>query len=440
MKKINVIIMGAAGRDFHNFNVFFRDDPKYKVVAFTAAQIPGIAGRTYPRELAGRRYPKGIPIYYEADLEKLIKKYDVDEVVLAYSDLSYQEVGHKCSRVLAAGAEFRILGPKATMLKSKKPVISVCAVRTGAGKSPVARKVCEILKASGIKPVVIRHPMPYGDLKKQACQRFAVLEDLKKERCTIEEMEEYGPHIAAGTIVYAGVDYAKILKQAEHEAGIIVWDGGNNDLPFIKPDIHIVVADCRRPGHEISYFPGEANLRMADIVIANKVGTADPKDVESVTTNTKLSNPTAIIIKADLERFADSPELIKGKRVVVVEDGPTLTHGGLSFGAAALTAESLGAYVVSPRKYAVGSIRAVYSEWPHLGAVLPAMGYSAQQIAELEQTINAIPADVVLIGTPIDIRQFMQLNKPVVRVRYDYKDVSRPTLEQVLIQKLKPLL
>jgi predicted GTPase len=439
MKKKRVIILGAAGRDYHNFNVFFRDNPAYQVVAFTAAQIPGIAGRKYPRELAGRRYPRGIPIYLESELLRLIKKYDIDEVILAYSDLSHEEVMHKASAVLAAGADFKLLGPKSTMLESKKPVIAVCAVRTGAGKSPVARRVCAILRALGKTAVVIRHPMPYGDLRKQICQRFASVGDLKKYNCTIEEMEEYGPHIAAGNVVYAGIDYAKILRAAEREADVIVFDGGNNDMPFFVPDLHIVVADCRRPGHELAYYPGEANLRAADIIILSKVGTAKPEDIETVARNVTATNPRALQIRATLDITIDRPELIRGKRVLVVEDGPTLTHGGLSSGAGSIMAERLGAYMVNPRAHAVGSIRDIYIQYPHLGAVLPAMGYSVQQIAELEQTINAVPADAVVIGTPIDLRAFMRLNKPAARVRYELREVSKPNLEDVLRKFLRKI-
>lgn len=436
-KRIRTVLLGAAGREFHNFNIFFRDNKQYDVAAFTAAQIHGIENRRYPKILAGKLYPKGIPIYPEAELVSIIKQYDVGLVVLAYSDLSHEEVMHKASMVLANGADFTLMGPKYTMLKSKKPVIAVTAVRTGAGKSPASRRVCEILKRFGLKFVVVRHPMPYGDLTKQVCQRFTDVEDLKKENCTIEEMEEYGPHLAAGTVVYSGVDYEKILKEAEKESQVIVWDGGNNDFPFIKPDLHIVVADARRAGHELLYHPGEANLRMADVVIVNKVDFAKEHDIEIVVNNIKFANPNALIIKSSLPIFVERSELVKGKRVLVVEDGPTLTHGGLPSGAASIMADHLGAYKVNPRSYAVGSIKNIYNEYPHLGAVLPAMGYSRHQMEELEQTINSVPCDIVMFGTPVDLKHFLNLNKPAVRVRYELKEIGRPNLEDVIEKFLK---
>jgi predicted GTPase len=432
-----VVIMGAAGRDFHNFNVFFRGNKNYEVVAFTAAQIPGIANRSYPKELAGKLYPKGIPIYPEKTLPQIIKKEKVDEVVLAYSDLSYVDVMHKAAIVLAEGADFRLMGPQTTMLKSKRFVISVCAVRTGAGKSPTTRKICQLLKSKGIKFVVIRHPMPYGDLNKMVVQRFSSKTDLDKYGSTIEEREEYEPHIESGNIVYAGVDYEQILRQAEREADVIVWDGGNNDLPFIKPNLHIVIADARRPGHELLYYPGEANLRMADVVIVNKIDTANPVDIETVIGNVNMINPKAIIIKAAMPGFIDRPELIRGKRVLAIEDGPTLTHGGLNFGAASIIAKNLGAYMISPRDKAVGSIREVYSQYPHLGAVLPAMGYSRKQIDELEQTINSVECDSVLIGTPVDLRNILNINKPAARVRYEIQEIGKPNLEDILNKFLR---
>jgi predicted GTPase len=432
-----VIIMGAAGRDFHNFNMFFRDNKNYEVVAFTAAQIPGIANRAYPKNLAGKLYPKGIPIYPEKYLQQMIKKYNVDEVVLAYSDLSYNDVMNKASIVLAAGADFRLMGPESTMLKSKRFVISVCAVRTGSGKSPTSRKICQLLKSKGVKFVVIRHPMPYGDLSKMTVQRFSTKSDLEKYGSTIEEREEYEPHLEAGNIVYAGVDYKEILKQAEREADVIVWDGGNNDLPFIKPNLHIVVADARRPGHELMYYPGEANLRMADVVIVNKVDTANPVDIETVISNVSMVNPKATIIKSAMPVTVDRPELIRGKRILVIEDGPTLTHGGLSFGAASIIAKNFGSYMISPREKAVGSIREVYSQYPHLGAILPAMGYSRKQIGELEQTINAVECDSVLIGTPVDLRNLLNINKPAARVRYEIQEIGKPNLEDVLNKFLR---
>jgi predicted GTPase len=423
-------------RGYHNFNMFFRDNKSYDVVAFTVAQIPE-KNRFYPKILAGKLYPKGIPIYPERTLPQIIEKYKVNEVVLAYSDLSYADVMHKASIVLATGADFRLMGPETTMLQSKRFVISVCAVRTGAGKSPTSRKICQLLKAKGIKFVVVRHPMPYGDLSKMIVQRFSTKSDLDKYGSTIEEREEYEPHIEAGNIVYAGVDYEKILRQAEREADVIVWDGGNNDLPFIKPNLHIVVADTRRPGHELMYYPGEANLRMADVVIVNKVDTANPVDIETVISNVSMVNPKAIIIKAAMPVFVDKPELITGKRVLAVEDGPTLTHGGLNIGAASIVAKNLGAYMISPRDKAVGSIRTIYSEYPHLGAILPAMGYSRKQIDELEQTINAVDCDSVLIGTPVDLRSLLNINKPAARVRYELQEITKPNLEDVLNRFLK---
>ncbi|MFQ6074417.1 MAG: cyclic 2,3-diphosphoglycerate synthase, partial [Candidatus Bathyarchaeia archaeon] len=387
--------MGAAGRDFHNFNVYYRNNPKYEVVAFTATQIPGIEKRAYPPELAGPDYPNGIPIYPERDLPELIKEHGVNEVVFAYSDVSHEYVMHRASIALANGADFRLLGPFATMLKAEVPVVSVCAVRTGSGKSQTSRRVTEILRKKGFKVVVVRHPMPYGDLTKQVCQRFASREDLDKQECTIEEREEYEPHINNGIIVYAGVDYERILREAEKEADIIVWDGGNNDMPFYKPDLHIVVADPHRPGHEIVYHPGETNLRMADVVVINKVDTANPANVQTVRKNVKRLNPKAIIIEAASPITVDKPELIKGRKVLVVEDGPTLTHGNMPYGAGTIAAKRLGATeIVDPRPYAVGSIVKTFEEYPHLGAVLPAIGYGKEQIKELEETINQTPCDV----------------------------------------------
>ena len=436
MLKTRVIIMGAAGRDFHNFNVYFRDNPSYEVVAFTATQIPGIEERVYPPELAGSNYPNGIPIYPEEELPELIKKFNVDLVVFAYSDVSHEYVMHKASTVLAAGADFRLMGPKTTMLKAKVPVVSVCAVRTGCGKSQTSRKVARILREMGYKVVVIRHPMPYGDLRKQVCQRFATFEDLDKYECTIEEREEYEPHLRNGVIVYAGVDYEKILREAEKEAEIIIWDGGNNDLPFYKPDLHIVVADPHRPGHELKYHPGEANLRMADVVIINKVDTADPKNVEIVERNIKQVNSKAIIVKASSPMTVDKPEMIKGKRVIVIEDGPTLTHGEMPYGIGTIAARKLGASeIVDPRPYAVGSIVEAYEKYGHLGPILPALGYGKEQIEELEKTINSIPCDVVVVGTPIDLRRVLSINKPAVHVRYELQEVGSPNLKEILEEK-----
>ncbi len=427
--------MGAAGRDFHNFNVYFRDNDAYEVVAFTATQIPYIEGRTYPPELAGSMYPQGIPIYPEDELPDLIRKHEVDEVVFAYSDVSHEYVMHKASLALSAGADFRLMGPSTTMLKAKVPVVAVCATRTGSGKSTVSRKVCRILKENGYKVVVVRHPMPYGDLRKQICQRFATLEDLDRYECTIEEREEYEPHITNGFVVYAGVDYELILREAEREADVIVWDGGNNDLPFYEPNIHIVVVDPHRPGHELTYHPGEANLRMADVVVINKVNTAEPKAVEAVRKNVKEVNPKAVMIEASSEITVEDPDAIKGRKVLIVEDGPTLIHGGLSYGAGIIAAKALGANVVDPRPYAIGSILEAYVKYG-LNLSLPAMGYRKEQIEELEETINRTPCDLVIIGTPVDLRRFMCLNKPAVRVTYELKELGRPTLEEVISKLL----
>lgn len=438
MQKTRVIIMGAAGRDFHNFNVHFRNNSGYEVVCFTATQIPGIEGRAYPAELAGPSYPKGIPIYPEEKLHLLIQQYDVDEVVFAYSDISHESVMHKASETLANGADFRLMGPKTTMLKAKVPVISVCAVRTGAGKSQTSRQVAEILKKKGLKVVVIRHPMPYGDLRRQIWQRFASYADLDKHQCTIEEREEYEPHIDKGIVVYAGVDYAEILKEAEKEADIIVWDGGNNDLPFYKPDLHIVVTDPHRAGHEVTYHPGETNLRMANVVIINKVDTADPSKVTQVKDNVKMLNPNATVLDAASPIVADKPELIKGKRVLAIEDGPTVTHGSMPYGAATIVAKNLGASeIVDPRPYAVGSIKKAYKKYMHMGDVLPALGYDEYQVKELKETIDHTPCDTVVLGTPIDLRRLMTIDKPTVRAKYDLRVLGPVTLEQILEEFLK---
>jgi len=437
--KRKVVIIGAAGRDFHNYNMFFRGNKDYNVVAFTAAQIPGISGRKYPKELAGKGYPNGIPILPESKLKEIIKKLKVDVAVMSYSDLSHIDVMHKASIANAAGADFWTMGTTSTMLKSKKLVISVCAVRTGAGKSPTSRAVIDILRKvrPGLRIAVIRHPMPYGDLVKQAVQRFTSLEDMKKANCTIEEMEEYLPHIERGTIVYAGVDYEKILRAAEKEADLIIWDGGNNDLPFVRPDLHIVVADALRPGHEVSYYPGEANFRMADVIIINKVGEARPEDVDVVVKNAKLVNPAAMLIKADLKLTLENGAQLRGKRVLVVEDGPTLTHGGMNTGAGTVAALSSGAYTINPREYAKGSIKQVFEDYPHLGAILPAEGYSRQQLTDLEATINDTPCDLVVIGTPVDLRKVIHINKPAVRVVYELKEMGRPGLDEILREFLR---
>ena len=437
-KRKKVIIMGAAGRDFHNFNVYFRDNPEYEVVAFTAAQLPNIAGRKYPPELAGKLYPNGIPIYPEEELPELIKKFDVDEVVFSYSDVSHEYVMHKASLALACGADFKLLGPKSTMLKSEKPVVSVCAVRTGAGKSPTSRKVCKILKELGYKVVVVRHPMPYDDLRKQVCQRFASLEDLDKYECTIEEREDYEPHIRNGFVVYAGVDYEKILREAEKEADVILWDGGNNDLPFFEPDLHVVVTDPHRAGHELKYHPGEANLRMADVVIINKVDTASKENVEKVERNVKLVNPEAIIVKTACPLVIDQPELVEGKRVLCVEDGPTVTHGEMPLGAGGFAVKKYKIKeMVDPRPWAVGSIKETFEKYPHLGPVLPAMGYGEKQMKELEETINACDCDVVVLGTPTDLRRYLKLNKPAVRVTYEIEEIDEPSLKEILEEFMK---
>jgi len=437
MKKNKVIIMGAAGRDFHNFNVYFRNNDDYDVVAFTATQIPGIEERIYPAELAGSNYPNGIPIYPEEELRRLIREHDVDQVVFAYSDVSHEYVMHKASIALASGADFRLMGPKTTMLKAKVPVVSVGAVRTGSGKSQTSRQVAKILKDKGLRVVVIRHPMPYGDLRRQIWQRFASYEDLDKHECTIEEREEYEPHIDNGIIVYAGVDYEKILREAEKEADVIVWDGGNNDLPFYKPDLHIVVADPHRAGHEITYHPGEANLRMANVIIINKVDTADPEKVKQVKENIRTVNPKAVVLDAASPITIDKPELIKGKRALVIEDGPTLTHGNMPYGAATIITRRLGASeIVDPKPYAIGSIKEAYKKYTHLGGILPALGYGEKQIAELKETIDRVPCDVVVIGTPIDLRRVMTINKPTARVNYELQVLGPVSLEQMLEETL----
>lgn len=433
-----VIIMGAAGRDFHNFNVYFRNNRRCEVVAFTATQIPGIQCRVYPPELAGTDYPSGIPIYPEEELPQLIKELDVDQVVFAYSDVSHEYVMHKASMVLANGANFCLMGLKTTMLKARVPVISVCAVRTGAGKSQTSRQIAKILKDKGLRVVVIRHPMPYGDLKKQVWQRFASYQDLDKYECTIEEREEYEPHIDNGIVVYAGVDYGKILEEAQKEAEIIVWDGGNNDVPFLRPDLHIVVADPHRAGHELTYYPSEVNLRLANVVIVNKVDTADSAKVEQVKANVKSVNPDALILDAASPIIADKPELVKGKRVLVIEDGPTVTHGDMPYGAATIAAKKFGAKeIVNPKPYAVGSIKETYAQYAHLGSILPAVGYGEKQIAELKETIDATPCDVVLLGTPIDLRKVINLNKPTVRVKYELQVLGPVCLEELVDDFLK---
>jgi predicted GTPase len=440
MQKSRVIIMGAAGRDFHNFNMYFRDNEGYEVVAFTAAQIPNIQDRRYPPELAGKLYHKGIPIYPEEDLTQLIKRHKVEQVVFAYSDISHLDLMHKGSLVLASGADFRLMGNPSVYLESKVPVISVCAVRTGSGKSPATRKICAILKERDVCVVAIRHPMPYGDLVRQRVQRFAAYEDLDKYDCTIEEREEYEPLIDNGIIVYAGVDYEAILRQAEKEAAVIVWDGGNNDLPFIRSDLHIVIADPLRPGHESLYHPGEANVRMADVVIINKAHTADRKDILSVRENVHRMNPRALVIEAASPITVDNPGLIRGKRVLVVEDGPTVTHGEMSYGAGTIAAEDHGAEIIDPRPYAVGSISELYSKFKHLGDILPAMGYGEEQVRELEETINRAECDVVIAGTPVDLRRVIKVNKPIVRVHYEMAEIGHPDLREIIEERIGILL
>jgi predicted GTPase len=433
MAKKRVLIMGAAGRDFHNFNVYYRENKEVEVVAFTAYQIPNIAGRKYPKELAGKMYPKGIPIFEEKELPELIKKFKVDEVVFSYSDVAFNTVMAKGSLVLACGADFKLLSGDHTYIKSSKPVIAVCAVRTGCGKSQTTRAIASMLKSMGKKVVAIRHPMPYGDLVKQTWQRYETLADLKKHECTIEEMEEYEPHIAAGHIIYSGVDYGEILKRAEKEADVILWDGGNNDLSFYKPDLQITVTDPLRSGHEATFYPGATNLRMADVVVINKVDTATAKEIAVVRENIKKMNPKAQIIEAESPVTVDNPAAVKGKRVLVVEDGPTLTHGDMHFGAGHVAAKKYkAAKIVDPRPYAIGTIKKVYENFKQITDILPAMGYGDKQMAELNKTINAVPCDVVIVGTPIDLARHLKFNKPSVRVTYELKERKAGGLKAAL--------
>ncbi len=433
MNKKKVIIMGAAGRDFHNFNLLFRDNEEYEVVAFTATQIPDIEDRKYPAKLAGRLYPDGISIHPESQLATLIARHKVDEVVFSYSDVSYNYIMSRAALVTACGADFRLVGGFPTMLKSKKPVIAVCAVRTGSGKSQSTRRVCEILNEMGLKTAVIRHPMPYGDLTKQICQRFATLEDLDKHKCTIEEREEYEPHIARGQVVYAGVDYKVILKSAEAEADVVVWDGGNNDLPFYMPDLHITIVDPHRAGHETSYYPGETNVLLSDVIIINKVDTAPPEGIQAVRESVRRLNPGAIVVEAASPVSVDDAGLIRGKSVLVVEDGPTLTHGEMTFGAGIVAARKFGAAeIVDPRPYTVASITATYEKYPKIGTLLPAMGYGAEQLKDLETTINRTQCDSVIIATPIDLGRIINISKPSVRVRYELQETGKPSLSDVL--------
>ena len=441
-----VIIMGAAGRDFHNFNSFYRSNPDYEVVAFTAAQISdldaesGVEKRVYPPELAGIGYPGGIRIYPESMLERLIEELDVDEVVFSYSDVSHGYVMNEASRALAAGATFVLLGPEATMIKPSKPLVSVCASRTGSGKSPTSRWLLPRLKEKGYRVVVIRHPMPYGNLAKQRVQRFETLEDLDRHECTIEEREDYEPHIENGAIVFAGVDYKEILEAAENEADVVVWDGGNNDFPFYEPTVHIVLVDPHRVGDELNYYPGTTNVRMADIVIVSKVNTAKPEDVERTIENVKELNPSARVFKADILITAEREEEVEGKRVLVVEDGPTVTHGGMSYGAATIKAKELGATIVDPRPYATGSIKEVYELFPHLEKVLPAVGYSENQMEELSRVVNDTPCDIVLLGTPTDIRRYLKVDKPVNRVRYELEEIVPGEIEEAIFDLLSEAL
>ena len=438
MEPINVLIMGAAGRDFHNFNVVYRDNPNYCVKAFTATQIPDIDDRKYPAELAGELYPDGIPIYPEDELLELIEKFDIKEVVFSYSDVPYDYVMHIASVVNAAGISFKFLGGKETMVKSTKPVVAIGAVRTGCGKSQTTRYVCKTLKEMGLKVAAIRHPMPYGDLVAQKVQRYATLDDLVKHKCTIEEMEEYEPHIVTGTIIYAGVDYEAILREAEKEADVIVWDGGNNDMSFYAADLTIIVTDPLRPGHEVSYYPGETNLRLADVVVINKIGIAEPDDVEEVRYNIRDVNPGAVIVECASPIDVDDPSVIEGKEVLVVEDGPTLTHGEMAFGAGTVAAEKFGAEdVVDPRPYLKGTLIDTFEKYPDIGILLPAMGYGDQQMKDLEATIAATECDSVIIGTPIDLRRVINIKQPSTRVSYDLQVIGKPDLAEIIQKKFK---
>jgi predicted GTPase len=440
MNRRKVIIMGAAGRDFHNFNVCFRNNDAFEVVAFTATQIPGIEDRTYPPELSGTLYPKGIPIRPEGELGELIRKNGIDDVVLAYSDLTYDIVMHKASLVLASGADFRLMGPKATALKSKVPIIAVCAVRTGAGKSTATRRIVRILRGKGVKLVAVRHPMPYDpNIASQAVQRFATVEDMDKARCTIEEREEYEPHIKMGTVVYAGVDYERILRAAEKEAQIVLWDGGNNDMSFFIPNLQVTVADALRPGQEVGSYPGEANVIMSNVVVINKVDVAKKEDVELVKSNIKKVNPKAQIIEAKSTITIDRPELVKGKKVLVIEDGPTVTHGQTPYGAGTVAARNMNAKILDPHPYAVGSIKDTFTKYKNVGAFLPTMGYSTEQIRDLEKTIKATPCDTVLSATPIDLNRIMKIDKPLANVSYELEELTKPNLEDVITNFLKTL-
>lgn len=439
MSRIRTIIMGAAGRDFHNFNTFYRGNDRYEVIAFTATQIPNIEGRKYPTGLAGNLYPDGIPIYPESDLEKLIMENEVDQVVFAYSDVPYEYVMSKAALVNAVGADFRLLGTTHTQLKSSRPVVAIGAVRTGSGKSQTTRRVSLILQDMGFSVAVVRHPMPYGDLVKQKVQRFADYNDLDQQDCTIEEREEYEPHLDNGMIVYAGVDYELILREAEKEVDIVLWDGGNNDFPFYTPDLMIVVADPHRPGHELRYYPGETNVRLADVFVINKVDTANPEDVITVRNNLHSLNPDAVVIEGASPLFVDDPEEIRGKKVLVVEDGPTLTHGEMAYGAGLVAARRFGAAeIVDPRPFAVDSIQETFQNYPDTGVILPAMGYGEKMMKDLQDTINKADVDLVLSGTPIDLTRIIKINKPIQRVRYELQEIGEPTLKTILEKKFKP--
>ncbi len=436
--KKNVIIIGAAGRDFHNFNTYFRGNANYNVVAFTAAQIPDIDGRKYPKELAGDLYPQGIPIHNQSDLPKLIVDLDVDTCVFAYSDVSYQQVMAISAIVNAAGADFMLIGPKETMVKSTKPLIAVGAIRTGCGKSQTSRRIIEVLMAQGLKVVAIRHPMPYGDLVAQKVQRFATIEDLKKHKCTIEEMEEYEPHVARGNVIYAGVDYEAILREAEKEADVILWDGGNNDFPFYKPDLMVTVVDPHRPGHELNYYPGEVTLRLADIVVINKMDSASPENIQIVRESIAKVCPNAVVVDGASPLTVDKPELIKGKRVLVVEDGPTLTHGHMKLGAGTVAAQKFGAKeLVDPRPFVVGKLAETFKIYPNIGTLMPAMGYGEQQVADLEKSINNTDCDAVVIATPIDLNRIIKIKKPTVKVEYELQEIGNPNFETLICDFLK---
>jgi predicted GTPase len=440
MTRTRTLILGAAGRDFHNFNVVYRDDTRYEVVGFTAAQIPNISDRRYPPELAGPLYPKGVPIFPEEELDTLIDRLDVRQAVFSYSDVSYEYLMHRAAIANAAGADFVLLGPRATMLESPKPVVAVCAVRTGAGKSQTSRRIVQLLRDRGVRVVVVRHPMPYGDLVAQRVQRFTTVDDLARQRCTIEEIEEYEPHIVNGSVVYAGVDYAEILEKAAAEADVVLWDGGNNDLPFYRPSLHVVVADPLRLGNELTYHPGEANLRMADVVVINKVDTADLAATQRLRDHVRGANPRALIVEAASPVTADGPDLVSGRRVLVVEDGPTVTHGDMRFGAGTVIARKFGAAeVVDPRPFAVGSIAETYRTYPGIGALLPAMGYGDEQVRELEATIARVPCDAVVVGTPIDLTRVVTIRQPVVRARYELQELGRPDLADALAPLLTQL-